>query len=463
MTPLFSPTPVAPVMAQRSDAVTAALSDLHGRTVSWFRLDGGKHRGAIGVAEGEALERAVRLGIDLGVPVVGAVATSGADVGEGVESLHAAGRVARALSEASGVVPTMLAVVGPCVSGPALVLGLVDQVVMTADAFAYVTGPDTVTAFTGVPVSPMDLGGAAVHSFRSGVASLVVEDDADALTGIAAILDYLPDHHLEDPAWIPDLDPIDRDCKLAAAAVPSVSKESYDVRDVIGDVVDAGSLLELRAHHAPNLVTALARLGGRSIGVIANQPSQRAGTLDIDASCKGARFVQWCDAFNVPLLTFVDTPGFEPGTDLEWRGMIRHGAQLVHAYAAATVPRLCVVLRKGYGGAYIVMDSKALGNDWYGAWPGAEIAVMGASGAVQILHGKRLAGISYEETRRAEHAELVREYGDRFASPLPAAERGYVDEVIAPADTRRALGAALARLDTKHESPSSRRHSNSPL
>jgi propionyl-CoA carboxylase beta chain len=309
----------------------------------------------------------------------------------------------------------------------------------------------------------MDLGGSAVHSFRSGVASLVVEDDADALSGLAAILEYLPDHHLDDPPWMPDPDPLDRDCKLAAAAVPGASKESYDVRDVIGDVVDAGSLLELRTHHAPNLVTALARLGGWSVGVLANQPSQRAGTLDIDASCKGARFVQWCDAFNVPLLTFVDTPGFEPGTDLEWRGMIRHGAQLVHAYAAATVPRLCVVLRKGYGGAYIVMDSKALGNDWYGAWPGAEIAVMGASGAVQILHGKRLAGIPDEETRRTEHSELVREYGDRFATPLPAAERGYVDEVIAPTDTRRALGAALARVATKQESPSSRRHSNSPL
>jgi acetyl-CoA carboxylase carboxyltransferase component len=463
VTPLYSPTPAAPVMDQRSDAVSAALSDLHGRTVSWFRLDGGKHRGAIGVAEGEALERAVRLGIQLGVPVVGAVATSGADVGEGVEALHAAGRVARALSEASGVVPTLLAVVGPCVSGPALVLGLVDQVVMTSDASAYVTGPDTVTAFTGVPVSPVELGGAAVHDFRSGVASLVVDDDADALSGVAAILDYLPSHHLDDPPRLAEADPGDRECTLAAAAVPSESNASYDVRDVIGDVVDAGSLLELRAHHAPNLVTALARLGGRPVGVIANQPSQRAGTLDIDASRKGARFVQWCDAFNLPLLTFVDTPGFEPGTDLEWRGMIRHGAQLVHAYAAATVPRLCVVLRKAYGGAYIVMDSKRLGNDWCGAWPGAEIAVMGAAPAVQILHRKRLAGLDDEPARDAEQVALEREYGDRFASPFPAAERGYVDEVIPPAGTRRALAAALERLATKHERPPSRRHSNTPL
>ena len=463
MTPLFSPTPVAPVMTQRSDAVTAALSDLHGRTVSWFRLDGGKHRGAIGVAEGEALERAVRLGIELGVPVVGAIATSGADVGEGVASLHAWGRVARALTDASGVVPTLMAVVGPCVSGPALMLGLVDQVVMTTDAFAYVSGPDTVSAFTGVPVGRTDLGGASVHDLRSGVAALVVEDDAEALAALATILDYLPDHHLDDPPQALVDDPVDRDCARATTAVPARATASYDVRVIVADVVDGDSFFELRARHAPNLVTGLARLGGRPIGIIANQPSQRAGTLDITASQKGARFVQWCDAFNVPLLTFVDTTGFAPGTDLEWRGIIRHGAQLVHAYAAATVPRLCVVVRKAYGGAYIVMDSKPLGSDWYCAWPTTEIAVMGAAPAVQVLYRKRLAGIADEQARRAEQLALEFEYRERFSSPFPAAERGYVDAVIPPADTRRVLAAALARLATKQESPPSRRHSNSPL
>jgi acetyl-CoA carboxylase carboxyltransferase component len=335
--------------------------------------------------------------------------------------------------------------------------------VMTSDAFAYVSGPDTATEFTGVPVSPVDLGGAAVHDLRSGVAAVVVDDDADALAALATILDYLPDHHLDDPPWFPDPDPVDRDCTLAGAVVPDASNASYDVRDVISDVVDAGSLFELRARHASNLMTALARLGGRPVGVVANQPSQRAGTLDIDASRKGARFVQWCDAFNVPLVTFVDTPGFEPGTDLEWRGMIRHGAQLVHAYAATTVPRLCVALRKAYGGAYIVMDSKTLGNDWYCAWPGAEIAVMGARGAVQILHGRRLATNGDERARRAEQEVLEREYDARFLSPYPAAERGYVDEVIAPRDTRRALAAALERFRTKREDHPHRRHSNSPL
>jgi acetyl-CoA carboxylase carboxyltransferase component len=460
---VFSPVPRAPVMAQRSDAVVAAVGQLDGRTVSWFRLDGGKHRGAIGVAEGDAMERAVRLGIELGIPVLGAVATSGADVGEGVASLHAWGRVARALADASGVVPTMLAVVGPCVSGPALLLGLVDQVVMTADAFAYVTGPDTVTAFTGVPVDRVGLGGAHVHSGQSGVAALVVDDDAEALAALGAILEFLPANTAEDAPSFPCDDPVDRDTTAAGGTVPARATASYDVRDVLGDVLDRDSFLELRAHHAPNLVTGLARLDGRSVGVVANQPLHRAGTLDIDASRKGARFIQWCDAFNLPLVTFVDTTGYEPGTDLEWRGMIRHGAQLVHSYAAATVPRLCLVLRKAYGGAYIAMDSKGLGNDWCGAWPGTEIAVMGAAGAVQILHGKRLAAMSDSGAQIAEQAALVREYEDRFSSPYPAAERGYVDDVIAATDTRRVLAAVLARLATKREQVPARRHSNIPL
>jgi acetyl-CoA carboxylase carboxyltransferase component len=455
----------AAVMARRSSAVTAALGELEGRTVSWFRLEGGKHRGAIGVPEGEALERAVRMGIDLGVPVVGVVSTSGADVGEGVAALHAWGRVARALTDASGVVPTLLAVVGPCVSGPALLLGLADQVVMTDDAFAYVSGPDTVEAFTGVPTTRGALGGAAVHGERSGVAALVVGDEDDARNALAVLLGYLPANNLEDPPRAADVDHVDRDCTAAAEAVPARPAASYDVRIVIGDVLDHDSFLELRPGYAPNMVTGLARLDGRPVGVVANQPARRAGTLDIEASRKAARFVQWCDAFNLPIVTFVDTPGYEPGRDLEWRGMIRHGAELVHAYAAATVPRLGVVLRKAYGGAYIVMDSRQLGNDWCVAWPGAEIAVMGAPGAVQILHGRRLAAVTDDAERAAEHAGLVEEYEDRFSNPLVAAERGYIDDVIAATDTRRALAAALGRLVAKQERMPLRpgRHSNTPL
>jgi acetyl-CoA carboxylase carboxyltransferase component len=460
LTDVAAPTPLA---GHRSPTVTAQLREIDGRTVSWFRVEGGKHVGAIGPPEGQAMERAIRLATELGIPVVGLLSSSGADVTEGVASLHAWGRVAHAMSRASGVVPTVLAVFGPCVSGPALLLGMADVVVMTSDAFAYVSGPDTVRAFTGVDTDHRSLGGAAMHERRSGVASLVVADEDAALDAIAMVLDYLPSNHLEDPAVVDTHDPVDRPCRRAASAVPARPNASYDVRVVVEDVLDHDSFLELRARHAPNLVTGLGRLDGQTVGVIANQPHQRAGTIDIEASEKAARHVQWCDCFNLPLVTFVDTPGFEPGKDLEWRGMIRHGAELVYAYAAASVPRLCVVLRKAYGGAYIVMDSKGLGNDWCGAWPTAEIAVMGAPGAVQILHGRRLAAIEDEDARVAEQRALVDEYETRFTNPYVAAERGYVDDVLAASDTRRVLASALSRLVTKREPHRPRRHGNTPL
>jgi acetyl-CoA carboxylase carboxyltransferase component len=451
------------VAGRQSDAVAAALREVDGRTVGWFRVAGGKHHGAIGEAGGHAAESLIRTATELGVPIVGVLDTSGAELREGVVGLHAWGRVARALAQASGVVPTVLAVTGACVSGPSLLLGLVDQVVMTRNAFAYVTGPDGVMEFTGVPVSRTALGGASMHGSRSGVATFVVDDERDVDDAIAHLLGYLPSNHLESPPEVECDDPVDRPCDRAAAAVPGRASASYDMRTVINDAVDAGSFLELRSGHAPNIITGLAHLGGLSIGVVANQPNQRAGTIDIDASRKAARFVQWCDAFNVPIVTLVDTPGFEPGKDLEWRGMIRHGAQLVHAYAEATVPRLCVVVRKAYGGAYIVMDSKRLGSDWCIAWPSAQIAVMGAPGAVQILHGRRLAVVDDPPTRAQEQADLEREYDDRFANPYVAAERGFVDDVIEPAATRGALTTALRRLQTKREHAVSRAHSNSPL
>jgi acetyl-CoA carboxylase carboxyltransferase component len=451
-----------PVAGRRSDAATAALDTLDGRQVARFRISDGQHVGAIGPPEGETIARAVRLAVELGQPVVGTIASSGADVSEGVSSLHSWGLIARALSDASGVVPTVLVVVGPCVSGPALLLGIADLTVMTHDAFAYVSGPDTVRAFTGMALDHRALGAAPLHGRRSGVASLVVGDEADALATAAQLLTYLPDNHLLDPPRVLVGDPVDRDTSIAAATVPARLNASYDVRIVLDDLLDEHSFLELRPDHAPNLVTALGRLDGYAVGLIANQPNHRAGTIDIEASEKAARFVQWCDCFNLPLLTFVDTPGFEPGKDLEWRGMIRHGAELVHAYAAATVPRLCVVLRKAYGGAYIVMDSKGLGNDWCGAWPSAEIAVMGASGAVQILHGRRLQGLAPEE-RAEEQRALEAEFDDRFSNPYAAAARGFVDEVLPACDTRRALAAALDQLRTKRELTRARQHANTPL
>jgi acetyl-CoA carboxylase carboxyltransferase component len=452
-----------PVFAHRSAAAAASLREIDGRSVSWFSLEGGKHRGAIGTPEGEAVERAVRMAVELGLPVVGRIASSGADVTEGVSALHAWGRVAKALADASGVVPIVLLLVGPAVSGPALLLGIADHVIMTADSFAYVSGPEVVVAFTGVPIDSDRLGGSRVHERESGVATLVVADEDEALLTLEHLLSYLPSNHLEDPPREDTDDPVDRPCARAATAVPARATASYDVRTVVADVLDEHTFFELRAAYAPNMVTGLGRLDGRPVGIVANQPMFRAGTLDIEASRKAARFVQWCDAFNFPILTFVDTPGFEPGRDLEWRGMIRHGAELVHAYAEATVPRLCVVLRKAYGGAYIVMDSKNLGNDWCVAWPTAEIAVMGAPGAVQILYRRNLAAIADGDERAREQLALETEYADRFANPYVAAERGYVDDVIAASDTRRVLADALVRLGTKRERQPHRRHSNTPL
>jgi acetyl-CoA carboxylase carboxyltransferase component len=393
---------------------------------------------------------------------VGELDTSGAELREHVASLHAWGRLAREVARISGTVPTLLAVTGACVSGPALALGLFDVIVMTENAFAYVSGPEMVTEFTGVHVTRDELGSAGIHARRSGVATLVVADAPAAEQALRDILSYLPDHHLDDPPRYDVDEAPDRPCERAATAIPDRPTASYDVRTVITDVCDDGSFLELRPQHASNLVTGLARLDGRPIGVIANQPQQRAGTLDIDASRKAARFVAWCDTFNLPIVTLVDTPGFEPGRDLEWRGMIRHGAELVQAYTAATVPRCCVVLRKAYGGAYIVMDSRGIGNDVCVAWPSAEIAVMGGAPAVQILYGKDLRLLADDEYA-VESARLLADYDTAFSNPYQAAELGVVDAVIEPSETRAFLTSTLEVLVTKRDEQPSRRHANSPL
>jgi acetyl-CoA carboxylase carboxyltransferase component len=452
-----------PISRSRGTAVEAGLGEIDGRPVAMFRLAGGRHRGSIGPADGATIARCITQAIELRIPVIGILSTSGADIHEGVASLHAWGRIARAIADASGVVPVLLAVTGPCLSGPALLLGMADHVVMTADAYAFVSGPDAVTEFTGVPITAAKLGGQFVHDHHSGIADLSALDEDDALAAIAELLSYLPQSAADDPPRMPVVDPIERDCEIAPTLVPARATASYDVREVVGDVLDDGSLLEVRPHYAANLVTGYGRLGGRAVGFIANQPQMRAGTLDIEASRKAARFVQHCDTFNLPILTFVDTPGFEPGRDLEWRGMIRHGAELVHAYCRATVPRVCIVLRKAYGGAYIVMDSKGVGNDICLAWPTAEIAVLGAPPAVRILFRRRLDSIDDADERARETVRLEDDYTMKFATALVAAERGLVDEVVSPVDTRRRVGAALAGIRTKRDRSEPRRHSNSPL
>jgi acetyl-CoA carboxylase carboxyltransferase component len=446
-----------PVAEGRGGAVEAGIVDLHGHTVGWFRLAGGDAHGALGPVEGQTITTLVRRAVDAGVPLVGVLDTGGADVRQGVASLHAWGGIARALTHASGVVPISLVVTGACLSGPALLLGLADLVVVTDHAIAYVSGPDTVEKMTGHRVTREVLGGAAVHAGRSGVAHLTAPDEDEALALVADVLSFLPPNVSElPPAW-PATDPAERPCYRAAAIVPVGPNQPYDVRELVSDVVDDGDLLELRPTHAPAIVTALARIDGRPVGIVANQPLHLAGTLDIDASKKAARFVRWCDAFGVPLVTFVDTPGFLPGVEQEWRGMIRHGAELAFAYALATVPRLCVVVRKAYGGAYIVMDAKGMGNDLCIAWPGAELAVMGAAGAVAILNRREIA--ADPEAR----ARLEAEYQAAYCSPSVALERGYVDRLVEPHETRAVLARGLRALAAKREKLPNRKHDNSPL
>ncbi len=412
-------------------------------------------RGRVLSADGAgALAAATELARARRLPLVLSLVSSGSDLGEGAAALDGWGRVAHALVACSGVVPVVVIVDGPLLSGPSLLLGLADAVVMTSRALSYVSGPAAVAELTGVPVQPAQLGGASVHAARSGLATLLVRDAAGALDLVSQLLGFLPAHCDELPPHLASEDPATRLTPELRKVVPTTATGSYDVRKVIAAVADDGEVLELRPVWAPQLVTALVRIAGHAVGVLANQPQAMAGTLDIAASQKGARFVGFCDSFNLGLLTMVDTPGFMPGRDLEWRGMIRHGAELVFAYAEATVPRVCLVLRKAYGGAYIVMDSKAMGNDLCIAWPSAELAVMGAEGAVRIVHRR-----ADEATR----AGLVEEYREKFLNPYVAAERGFVDMVVDPAETRQTVARCFEALATKRERLVPRKHGNSPF
>ncbi|HSL73140.1 MAG TPA: carboxyl transferase domain-containing protein [Ilumatobacteraceae bacterium] len=447
------PAPFA-LAARASAGIGVEIRELEGRCVVWAEPTGEDRTARLTSESSHQLARAAATALAERLPLVVVLSTAGAAIDEGVAALHAWGSLAAAMTRCSGIVPTAVIVDGPAVSGPALLLGLADLTVLTVDSYAFVNGPTTVEEYTGVAMSVEELGGAPNHARYTGVATVVVPDRAAAVDTVAELLAFLPDHVDAEPSRIETDDPPDRRCPEAGELIPATSTGSYDVRRVAAAIVDADSMVELRAQWAANVVTAFATMGGAPVGIVANQPITLAGTLDIPASQKAARFVALCDAFNVPIITLVDTPGFYPGKDLEWRGMIRHGAQLVYAYARATVPRICVILRKSYGGAYIVMDSKTMGNDLCLAWPWAELAVMGAGQAAAILQ------------RRAtpeERAEFERDYTERLLNPYVAAERGLVDAVIDPADTRREIIAALDVLADKRELLSGRKHGNSPL
>jgi acetyl-CoA carboxylase carboxyltransferase component len=451
-----------PVLALRRAAAEGTSFDVRtldsGRTVVWVEIGGERASGFRGVPLSAATSEMVVAGAEAarrdGLPLVVVMASTGADIVEGVAALEGWGRMARSLVDCSGIVPTAVVVDGPAVSGPALLLGVADLVVMTESSYAFVNGPVMVEEFTGVAISVDELGGSASLARNTGVPTLVVADRAAAVDAIDQLLGYLPDSADSEPPRTDSDDPVDRACPEAGQLVPATSTGSYDVRHVAAAIVDADSFFEVRERWATNVVTAFATVDGRPIGIVANQPMSRAGTLDIPASQKAARFVALCDAFNLGVLTLVDTPGFYPGKDLEWRGMIRHGAQLVFAYARATVPRVCVILRKSYGGAYIVMDSKEMGNDACFAWPWAELAVMGAGQAAAILRRRATA---------EERAAFETDYSERLLNPYVAAERGYVDAVIDPADTRREVAAAFEALADKREVLRPRKHGNEPL
>lgn len=444
--------------ARQPGAVRLGVSDLdgrlHDRRVILFQVDPKDRQGALSAEDSDAIAAAAHTARTYRRPLVGVLGSSGADIMVGMPALHGWGKAAKAIADCSGIVPVLLIVHGPAVSGPALLLGLADIVIITADSYAFVSGPTMVAGFTGLHVDNETLGGPEMHARTSGLASRTVADVPAALDAAAELLAYLPDHvDQEPPIWDAD-DPTERDAPELDAIIPATPTGSYDVRAVIHGVVDHGELSELKGRWAPNLVTGFARIGGRSVGIVANQPIALAGTLDIPAAQKGAWFVALCDAFSLPIITFVDTPGYFPGKDLEWRGMIRHGAQMAFAYAEARVPRVCVVLRKAYGGAFIVMDCKTMGNDLCLAWPSAELAVMGAKGAVQILNRRDTEAVRTQ-------AEV--DYAANYLNPFIAAERGYVDAVVEPSQTRRLVGRAVDLLATKREMLQSKRHSNSPL
>jgi acetyl-CoA carboxylase carboxyltransferase component len=437
--------------ASSTGSTRSELRTFGDRKVMWISSRATTRRGALSERDGERIAHAASTAASIGIPIVCEFSTSGAKIQDGVAALHGWGVAARALAHCSGRVPILLGLTGPAVSGPALLLGLADYVIIAPDSFAFLSGPQSVAEFTGVSVTNQELGGASVLLNRSGVAFDVANDRRDIEESILNLLHYLPNSTDELPTRIEPRDPDDVDL---ADLIPNQPTAAYDVRDLVKGLVDADSFYELRASWANQLVIGLARLEGRTIGIIANQPKIMAGTLDITAAQKGARFVRFCDSFNIPILTLVDTPGFLPGKDVEWRGMIRHGAELAFSYAACNVPRICLITRKAYGGAYIVMDSKGIGNDITFAWPSAEIAVMGAQGAVEIIY------------RRAPAEERLRhqqKYEDEYLTPWLAAERGYVDNVIDPNLTRTHLVRTFDLLATKKEQLRRAKHANSPL
>jgi acetyl-CoA carboxylase carboxyltransferase component len=443
------------------DAVHTGYGTVFGRKVFVFSQDFTVFGGSLSEVFAEKICKVMDLAVKYGCPVSGINDSGGARIQEGVVSLAGYAEIFWRNVQASGVVPQLSLVMGPCAGGAVYSPAMTDFVFMVeGTSYMFITGPDVVKTVTGEEVSFEELGGAATHASKSGVAHFVEPTEQACLEDARYLLSFLPQNNAEAPPFTEPADPIDREDAELDTLIPDNPNKPYDIKDVIVRVVDDGDFLEVHERYAENIVCGLARLGGHPVGVVGNQPRALAGVLDIDSSVKAARFVRTCDAFNIPLVTFVDVPGFLPGTDQEWRGIIRHGAKLLYAYCEATVPKLAVITRKAYGGAYDVMSSKHIRADFNFAWPTAEVAVMGPEGAVNIIFRDEIAETTDPDARRAE---LIADYRERFANPYSAAERGYVDDVIEPRRTRPVLIDALKTALPKRERRPARKHGNIPL
>jgi len=453
------------------DGVVTGFGTIDGRQVCVFAQDFTVFGGSLGEVFGEKIVKVMDLAMKIGCPLIGINDSGGARIQEGVVSLGLYGEIFRRNVRASGVIPQISLIMGPCAGGAVYSPAVTDFTVMVDESsYMFITGPDVIKTVTGEDVSQEDLGGARTHNTKSGNAHYLGSDEEDAIEWVKSLVAHLPQNNLEDPPrYEPqydaadDLEPNETDLALDTL-IPDSPNQPYDMHTVIESVLDDGDFLEVQSLFAPNIIVGFGRVEGRAVGVVANQPMRSAGTLDIDASEKAARFVRTCDAFNVPILTFVDVPGFLPGTDQEWNGIIRRGAKLIYAYAEATVPMITVITRKAYGGAYDVMGSKHLGADMNIAWPTAQIAVMGAQGAVNILHRRELrrAAEAGEDTE-GRRQQLITEYEDQLANPYIAAERGYIDAVVRPSETRSEIVRGLRLLRTKRDTLPPKKHGNIPL
>lgn len=443
------------------DAVVTGWGTIDGRNILVFAEDFTRFGGSLGEVVADKICKVLDLAMQTGTPVIGLKDSGGARIQEGVVGLDGYGRIFERNVRASGVIPQISVIMGPCAGGAVYSPALTDFIFQVEDtSHLFITGPDVIKTVTGEEVSMDDLGGAHAHSSKSGVTHFVVADDREAMDEIRYLLSLLPANNMEVAPFFTPIDSPDRADELLTEIIPDSSNQPYDVLDVIASLVDDGEFYQVHEHWAGNIVVGLARLDGYTVGIVANQPAVLAGTLDIDASVKAARFVRFCDAFNIPLITLVDVPGFLPGVDQEHGGIIRHGAKLLYAFSEATVPRITVILRKAYGGAYLVMNSRAVRADVVFAWPSAEIAVMGAKGAVNVMYRRELAASDDPDTMRDQ---LVSDYEEQFNNPYVAAERGLVDDVIEPRETRPRVIRAMQMLRNKRETLPPKKHGNIPL